>query len=75
MKNKRDKNNAELKSKFDEARGGEMPLGIQRMMELDPELFGIHYDLMNSAYDIPIIRKCSPSLGMSPLSILTYVGR
>jgi alkylhydroperoxidase/carboxymuconolactone decarboxylase family protein YurZ len=44
MENKMNDEKNELLSKFAEARGGEMPLGIKRMMELDPELFKRYTD-------------------------------
>ncbi len=34
-----DKQKTDLTKKFAEARGGEMPEGVKRMMELDPDLF------------------------------------
>ncbi len=39
METSGDKDEAELMRKFSEARGGEMPQGIKRMLELDPEYF------------------------------------
>ena len=39
MKKKMDERKTDLTKKFAEARGGEMPQGIKRMMELDPDLF------------------------------------
>jgi len=39
MERKRDEKKSELMRKFNEARGGTLPLGMQKMLELNPEFF------------------------------------
>jgi alkylhydroperoxidase/carboxymuconolactone decarboxylase family protein YurZ len=44
MEKKKEEQQNDLIKKFAEARGGEMPPGIKRMMELDPDLFERYTD-------------------------------
>jgi alkylhydroperoxidase/carboxymuconolactone decarboxylase family protein YurZ len=57
MEKKLDNEKNELTSKFAEARGGEMPLGIQRMMELDPGMFKRYVDYSSAIFKGPLPPK------------------
>ena len=57
MGKKLDNQKNELTSKFAQARGGEMPLGIQRMMELDPEMFKRYVDYSSAIFKGPLPPK------------------
>ena len=57
MEKKLDNEKNELTSKFAEARGGEMPLGIQRMMELDPGMFKRYIDYSSAIFKGPLPPK------------------
>jgi alkylhydroperoxidase/carboxymuconolactone decarboxylase family protein YurZ len=57
MEKNLDNEKNELTSKFAEARGGEMPLGIQRMMELDPGMFKRYVDYSSAIFKGPLPAK------------------
>jgi alkylhydroperoxidase/carboxymuconolactone decarboxylase family protein YurZ len=50
MGNQPDEEKNELTKKFAEARGGEMPRGIQQMMELDPEFFKRYVEFSSGSF-------------------------
>lgn len=50
MADKRGGKKAELARKFDKDRGGDMPAGIQKMLELDPEFFERYIDFSSPPF-------------------------
>jgi alkylhydroperoxidase/carboxymuconolactone decarboxylase family protein YurZ len=48
--NKRDGKKIELTREFDEGRGGEMPLGVKKMLELNPEFFKRYIDFSSPPF-------------------------
>jgi alkylhydroperoxidase/carboxymuconolactone decarboxylase family protein YurZ len=49
--------NAKLTKEFTKARGGEMPPGIKRMLDLDPELFKRYLDYSAEPFKGPLPPK------------------